>query len=140
MAHRHTHRIIFGDVDPMGYAYYANYLRWFEIGRAELMRAAGYPYLRLEDNGFHFPVTEAGCRYLRPIKYDDQIVIETRISELGRVRIRFDYRILAPEDDAALAEGFTIHACLDQQGKMVRMPVDLKESLGQAPDQAGSGG
>jgi len=129
MPHRHRHRIIFGDVDPMGYAYYANYFRWFEIGRAELMRAAGYPYRRLEDNGFHFPVTETGCRYLQPIQYDDQIVIETTIGDLGRVRIRFDYRILRPEDDAVLAEGFTVHACLDASGRMVRMPTDLADRL-----------
>jgi acyl-CoA thioester hydrolase len=138
MAHRHPYRIIFGDVDPMGFAYYANYLRWFEIGRAELMRAAGYPYRRLEDNGFHFPVSEAGCRYLRPIQYDDEILIETRITDIGRVRIRFDYRILAPADDTVMAEGFTVHACLDKTGKMVRMPTDLKGLL--VPDNAEAGG
>jgi acyl-CoA thioester hydrolase len=132
MAHRHPYRIIFGDVDPMGFAYYANYLRWFEIGRAELMRAAGYPYRRLEDQGLHFPVSEAGCRYLRPIRYDDLIIIETGIGDLGRVRIRFDYRLLSSEDDAVLAEGFTVHACLDNTGKMVRMPADLTGLL--APD------
>ncbi len=138
MAHRHPYRIIFGDVDPMGFAYYANYLRWFEIGRAELMRSVGYPYRQLEDHGFHFPVTETGCRYLRPIRYDDEIIIETRITEIGRVRIRFEYRILSPADDTVLAEGFTVHACLDQTGKMVRMPTDLKGLL--APDQAEAGG
>ena len=58
-----TYRVIYGDTDQMGVVYYANYLRWFESGRSELLRQIGLPYGKIEEQGFHFPVTEVSCRY-----------------------------------------------------------------------------
>ena len=82
--HRFTIRVRYGDTDQMGFAYYGNYLRWFEIGRAELMRSLGLSYRDIEARGVWLPVLEARCRYLRPARYDDEVVIETGIRELGR--------------------------------------------------------
>src|SRR4051812_26555855 len=77
-----TYRIIYGDTDQMGVAYYANYLRWFEIGRSELLRMIGLPYGTIEAQGFHFPVTEVTCRYAQSARYDDLIEIETEIARM----------------------------------------------------------
>jgi len=76
-------RVIYGDRDQMGVAYYANYLRWFEIGRTELLRQIGLAYTAIEKMGLRFPVTEVSCRYLKAARYDDRIIIETGLSSLG---------------------------------------------------------
>ncbi|MBI2347921.1 MAG: acyl-CoA thioesterase, partial [Deltaproteobacteria bacterium] len=64
------YRVIYGDTDQMGVVYYANYLRWFEIGRTELLRQIGMPYTAIEKKGLRFPVIEVSCRYYRPSRYD----------------------------------------------------------------------
>ena len=74
-------RVRYGDIDQMGFAYYANYLRWFEIGRAEMMRSLGRSYREVEEAGVRLPVVEAWCRYLKPARYDDGIV------KIGRAHV-----------------------------------------------------
>ena len=122
-------RVIYGDTDQMGVAYYANFLRWFEVGRNEYLREVGHPYTRLEDEGIVLPVVEAGCRYLRPALYDDLLHIESWIEEMGRVRVRFAYRIARAATGETLATGFTVHGSLDRQGKPSRLPESLLVAL-----------
>jgi acyl-CoA thioester hydrolase len=116
-----TARVIFGDTDAMGIVYYANYLRWFEIGRVELMRRQGMVYRELTRRGIHLPVTRAEIRYIAPARYDDGLVIHAGIRELGRASVSFAYRI-ERDDGAALAEGSTTHAFTDGRGRIVRVP------------------
>ena len=116
-----TYRVIYGDVDAMQMAYYANYLRWFEIGRTELIRHLGLPYAGIETLGYRLPVTEAFCKYNKPARYDEVLLIDTGVGFLRRASLRFDYRILNQEKDL-LVQGYTIHACLDKDGKIVRLP------------------
>ena len=116
-----TYRVIYGDVDAMQMAYYANYLRWFEVGRTELIRHLGLPYAGIETLGYRLPVTEAFCKYNKPARYDEVILIDTGVGFLRRASLRFDYRITNQEKDL-LVKGYTIHACLDKDGKIVRLP------------------
>jgi acyl-CoA thioester hydrolase len=122
-------RVIYGDTDRMGFAYYANYLRWFEIGRNEYLRAAGYPYKRLESDGIILPVIEAGCRYLRTAHYDDLLRLESWIEELGRVKVRFAYRVGRVGEADPIAHGFTVHASLDAGSRPCRLPRSLMTAL-----------
>ena len=124
-----TYRVIYGDTDQMGVVYYANYLRWFEKGRGELLRASGIPYLGIERRGMHFPVAELSCRYFRPAHYDDLIVIETRITSVSRASLTFTYRIMRDTEAALLASGWTKHACVDGQGRIMRIQRDLMKAL-----------
>ncbi len=133
MRHRYALRVRYGDTDKMGVAYYANYLRWFEVGRAELLRALGLSYREVEEGGIFLPVVEARCRYLRPARYDDELAIETAVEKLGRASVRFAYRVVHAGDGALLAEGSTEHCFLDEGGRPVRMPERLAEVLGRAP-------
>ncbi len=128
-----TYRVIYGDTDQMGVAYYANYLRWFEIGRTEFMREAGIPYDRAERDGIFFPVTEVQCRYRRPALYDNLLRIETTVESLSRVALRFHYRIGLEADRATLASGWTKHACLDRDRKITRLPGPYARRLGIGP-------
>lgn len=119
-----TYRVIYGDVDSMRVAYYANYLRWFEIGRTELIRYLGLPYAEIEAMGYLLPVTEAYCKYVKSARYDETLLINTGIGFVRKASVRFDYRIFNPGKDL-LVQGYTIHACLDREGKLVRLPESL---------------
>lgn len=130
--HRTALRPLMADVDAMNVVYYGRYLRFFELGRAELMRAAGRAYAELEAEGMHLPVTEAGLRYRRPARYDDPLVVETSLSWLKRASMRFDYRILRSNGNGAeeeLVTGFTCHGCVTHQGRVTPLPTWLHDIL-----------
>jgi acyl-CoA thioester hydrolase len=121
-------RVIYGDTDQMGVVYYANYLRYFESGRNEYLRAKGALYRDLErDLGIVLPVVEAHVEYRRPARYDDLLVLETTLGKIGRASARFDYRLL--RDATLLATGHTVHACLDRAGKVQKLPDSLAARL-----------
>jgi len=124
-----SYRVIYGDTDQMGVAYYSNYLRWFEIGRTELLRETGIPYSSIEEEGLRFPVVEVSCRYFKPAQYDQQIIIETTLISLGRATLSFNYRILRQGDETLIAEGWTKHACVDREGQVTKIPVALANAL-----------
>ncbi len=124
-----SYRVIYGDTDQMGLAYYANYLKWFEIGRAELLRQIGTPYTSIEEKGLRFPVIEVSCRYFRPSRYDDVITIETSLISLGRATLTFSYRLLRKEGGSLIASGWTKHACVDEKGEVTKIPRPLEGAL-----------
>jgi len=122
-----SYRVIYGDCDSMAIVYYANYLRLFEIGRTEFLRELGVTYREVEDSGFFLPTTEAYLKYLKPALYDDLLTIETIIGSVRRASSRFDYTIYRGED--IIVQGYTIHACLDRDNRIVRLPDFLLHPL-----------
>jgi len=132
--HRFPVRVRYADTDQMGFAYYAHYLRWFEIGRAEMLRSLGTSYRSVEEAGTSLPVVQAHCRYLRPARYDDLIVIETGVLRLSRASVRFAYRVLRETGEEKLALGITEHCFMDRDGKPGRPSAELAELLRMAPD------
>ncbi|NOQ95777.1 MAG: YbgC/FadM family acyl-CoA thioesterase [Desulfobacterales bacterium] len=121
------YRVIYGDCDSMAIVYYSNYLRLFEIGRTELLREQGLTYREVEDKGFFLPTTEAYVKYTKPARYDDLLTIETVIGFVKRASSRFDYTIYREED--IIVQGYTIHACLDRNDRIVRFPDFLLSIL-----------
>jgi acyl-CoA thioester hydrolase len=126
---RTSYRVIYGDTDKMGVVYYANYLRWFELGRSEFLREVGYPYRLIEERGTYFPVVEASCRYFKSAHYDDLIVVQTALTMIARASLVFAYGIHLGSDDSLVASGSTKHACVDKDGRIRRIDGDLIESL-----------
>ncbi|MBW6463950.1 MAG: acyl-CoA thioesterase [Firmicutes bacterium] len=114
-------RVRYVETDQMGVAYHANYLVWFEVGRTEMMREIGLPYIEFEKSGLMLPVLKAYCEYKHAAHYDDQLIINTRLSDLQKVRLTFDYEIR--RESKLLARGYTEHAFINQEGK----PVALKK-------------
>jgi len=137
--HRYEIRVRYGDTDQMGFAYYAHYLRWFEIGRAEMLRSLGSSYRSVEERGTSLPVVEARCRYLKPARYDDLIAIETGVERLSRASVRFAYRVVRAADGELLATGHTEHCFLTREGKPGRPEPELAEMLKRAPRAEPSG-
>lgn len=129
MVHRTTSRVIYGDTDRMGHAYYGNYFRWFEIGRTEMFRSLGLSYKAIEERGIFLPVSECRAKYTSAACYDDVIVIETSVDGTVKAGIKFDYRIYREEGRTLLAEGFTKHAYVDQTGRVVRPPEFIRQLI-----------
>ncbi|NOT54571.1 MAG: acyl-CoA thioesterase [Deltaproteobacteria bacterium] len=124
-----TVRVRYAETDQAGMAHHSAFLPWFEVGRVELLRALGKPYQEFEAEGVHFPVREAFCRYWMPARFDDELLITTTIEEVGGASTRFGYRITRASDATLLAEGHTQHACVDNQGKIKRLPPEMKQLL-----------
>lgn len=120
-------RVRYAEVDKMGYAYYANYLAWFEVGRCEWLRTQGWTYRAMEDeDGSMLPVIEAHCDYRLPARYDDELEIRATGKMLTPVRIRFEYEVVRRSDGAAIAAGHTVHAATDLAGRPRRLPARVR--------------
>lgn len=128
-----SYRVIYADTDAGGVVYNANYLRFFEIGRSEMMRAWAVSYSEIEQQDLILPVTETYIRYKAPARYDDLITIATSLVDLKNVSIRFHYRITCTHDNRhqLLCKGFTKHACINRQGKLTPFPTPLKKQISQ---------
>lgn len=132
--HRTHARVRYGETDQMGVVYHANYIVYFELGRTEFMRAHDVHYASMEQLGMRLAVVEVGVRYLRGARYDEDLAIETRLTEASGVRVRFEYRVLrsGPTPDAPeelLAEGFTVLACVNADGRPTRIQQPYKDRI-----------
>src|SRR5262245_64264601 len=104
-------RVRYAETDQACVVYHSNYLIWFEVGRVELCRDYGFNYRDMETEADTFlPVTEARVKYRVPARYDDEIIVRTRVTELRSRAIRFAYEGLRGDDGAALAQGETRHS------------------------------
>jgi acyl-CoA thioester hydrolase len=127
-------RVRYAETDKMGIVYYANYLIWFEIGRAEFCRARGFSYSDMEESDDAFlVVAEAYCRYKRPAYYDDELLIRTHITELRRRSLRFGYEVVRLKDGQVIAEGETGHVVTDSEGHVRSFPDGYAQRLLAAP-------
>lgn len=123
-------RVIYGDTDQMGLVYYANYLRYFEVGRNEYLRAAGANYRAFEKtHSLFLPVVEAQATYKRPARYDDELSILAGLTLVGAASARFEYEVRRRPDGELLVSGHTIHACINASGKVVRIPQEMRQAL-----------
>jgi acyl-CoA thioester hydrolase len=113
----------------MGVVYHSNYVIWFEVGRVEAMRQLGFTYKQMEADGCHLPVVEMRCRFKAPARYDELIVIRTRLQNLRAGMIHFHYEALRAEDGVVLAEGETVHLALDNQGNRCPLPQKYLAAL-----------
>lgn len=127
-------RVIYGDTDQMGVVYYANYFRYFEFARSEYFRSRGGSYSELEREGLLLPVVEATAAYKSPARYEDVLLVRTRVSEVNRVTLTFSYEIFREgSPDTLLCTGRTVHACVRRDGRPTRLPEGLVRLLHDAP-------
>jgi acyl-CoA thioester hydrolase len=126
-------RVRYAETDQMGVVYYANYYVWMEIGRVELVRSLGMNYKSLEESeGLFLAVIESNCRYLRPARYDQEIIIDTEVASTTPRIVEFKYRILSEDPEQLLAEGSTKHMWLSRDWRPARLPERYMSLLGLA--------
>jgi acyl-CoA thioester hydrolase len=129
---RHVVRVRFGETDLMGIVHHATYISYFEVGRVEYMRRRGLDYHSWTELGIHLPVVEVHVRYRKSARFDELLCIETRLTELGRVRVRFDYQLFrdpAEAEEELVAEGYTVLACVDAHHVPRRIPQHYEAIL-----------
>jgi acyl-CoA thioester hydrolase len=121
-------RVRYAETDQMGVVYHSNYLIWFEVGRVELIRQMGLDYKRMEEEeGCGISVVDVHARYRAPARYDDELVIETRLLAARGAVVKFGYRILRDVDSVLLCEGETMHVCIDKEMKKRSLPPKYAE-------------
>ncbi|HXR96508.1 MAG TPA: thioesterase family protein [Terriglobales bacterium] len=124
-------RVRYAETDQMGVVYYANYFIWFEVGRVEHLRARGISYRDMEKNDdCKIAVVDARCRYKAPARYDDVITIRTRVSRQRGSIVHFAYEAVRAQDGLLLAEGETVHVCIDRNFEACPLPEKYQSQLG----------
>ena len=121
-------RVRYVETDQMGVVYHSNYLIWFEVGRVEFIRQLGLNYRQMEEeDGCGISVVDAHVRFRAPARYDDELVIETRLLAARGAVIKFGYCILRETDGVLLCEGETVHVCVGKNMKKRSLPPKYAE-------------
>jgi acyl-CoA thioester hydrolase len=121
-------RVRYAETDQMGVVYHANYLIWFEVGRVEYIRQLGLDYKSMErEEGCGIAVADVSIRYKAPARYDDELIVQTRLIAARGVLIRFGYRIVRAEDGVVMCEGETVHVVVDGDMKKRSLPQRYAE-------------
>ncbi len=128
---RTEYRVPYADTDAGGVVYYGSYLRFFEIGRTELIRDAGFSVREFAGKGLLFPVVNVTVNYKTPAVYDDLLRIETGVTAVGRTSVTFASKVFRAEDAVLLVEGEVTIVCVDDGLKPKRMPVEIRSVLGE---------
>ena len=121
-------RVRYSETDAQGISNNANYLSYFEIGRVEWLRAAGFSYRKLEEAGYGFVVVEAHLFYKKAARFDDELTLRTKLTHAGRASLRFEYTL--SRDGEVVATGQTRHGCIEvSTGRPVRVPSEYAALL-----------
>ncbi len=122
-------RVRYGETDQMGYVYYGNYAEYFEVGRVELLRNLGVSYKSLEESGIMLPVLHMEINFLKPAKYDDLLILETKLVGNPMVKIKFEFKIFS-ERKELLTTGETTLVFIDmKKNKPTKAPKYLLDKL-----------
>jgi len=121
-------RVYYEDTDCGNVVYYANYLKYMERGRTELMRERGVSFGRLHQEGLLFVVAEASLKYHAPAKYDDLLDVTTTIASMTPVTMLFE-TCIRNEKGIPLVSGNVKVACVSTEGKIRRIPKEILESI-----------
>jgi acyl-CoA thioester hydrolase len=122
-------RVRYADTDTMHVVYYANFFVWFESGRIELLRSRGIVYRDIEEMGVFIPVVEAHANYKAPARFDDELLIRTRLTKIGETSVRFENEVYRLPSMDLLCTGHTVHVVVGRDGKPLRVPDEFRSRL-----------
>jgi len=127
--HESKLRVRYEETDAMQVVYYSKVFVWMEVGRVNLLRDIGHPYREWEARGLGIPVVQAHADYQASARFDDEILVKTRVARVGKSSVMFEYEIYRLPDMLLLCFGHTIHALSVRIGKSVPFPQELKSKL-----------
>jgi acyl-CoA thioester hydrolase len=124
-------RVRYAETDQMGVVYHANYLVWMELGRVELCRELGVRYRDMEEqDGILLTVAEASCRYHAPARYDDEVIVRTRVRRSTSRLLEFAYEIVEASGEKLLVTGSTTHVFCSRELRPCRLPEKYLAAFG----------
>ncbi len=126
MANTTEINVRYNETDAMGVVHHAVYPVWFEMARTNYIKALGYSYARMEEQGVMLPVTGLALKYRRPAKYDEDLTVTTKITRLTPARIEFSYKLTRNSDGELLTEGESSHAFVDSTNFA---PLNFKKAM-----------
>lgn len=112
----------YAETDKGGVVHHSVYAVWFEMGRTELLRANGVAYKDLEAAGMFFVVAQLNIKFRQPVQYDEQLLLETTCSAVSAAKVEHVYKLTRCSDGVILAEGDSVLACVNEKGKVRRVP------------------
>lgn len=127
--HHFPIRVYYEDTDLAGIVYYANYLKFIERGRSEWLRALDIDQVALKRQGMVFVVRHVEADYLSPAHFDDQLIVESRLGEIGSARLVMAQDVL--RNGKPLFTASVTLVCINDAGRPVRIPPALVAKLTQ---------
>jgi len=127
--HETTLMVRYSETDQMGRVYYSRYLEWFELGRADHLKAAGFPYSEMEKQGVYLVVADTYIKYLKPAKYEQTITVKTIITEVGKASVIFEYEVINDKTKELLATGNSKLVAISKEGKISSIPENIRKSM-----------
>jgi acyl-CoA thioester hydrolase len=122
-------RVRFEETDFVGVVYYSKFFNWLELGRVNPFRHLGIDLREIAQSGFHIPVVQAHADYRASARFDDEVLVRTRIARVGNSSIRFENEVYRLPEKTLLCTGHTVHVLTNNLGKPVRFPADLRKKL-----------
>jgi acyl-CoA thioester hydrolase len=124
--------IHFGDTDPYGVVYFASYFRYCHHGIEAFFQHYGFPphkYFRNVDRGFGLPVVEASCRFLKPVKYGDELWLDVSVKKFKSKAVTFEFSFYEKESEQLVAQGEATIVAIDRTWKACYLPTEILECL-----------
>lgn len=123
-------RVRYAETDKMGVVYHSNFIVWFEVGRAEMLRQLGFRYRDVERNDdCHFAVVDVRCRYKAPAYYDDELIIRTTLKNARGSMLHFTYEVVRAADNVLLAEAETNHIVVNSKFEKTELPPKYADAF-----------
>lgn len=127
--HEQKLRVRYEETDTMGVVYYAKFFVWMEVGRVALLRDIGFGYKEWLKHELEFPVVQAHADYKSSARFDDEVLVKTRIASIGNSSMRFENEIYKLPEMTLLATGHTVHVLMSRSGKKLPFSAELKVKL-----------
>jgi acyl-CoA thioester hydrolase len=136
ISHSFSLRVYYEDTDAAGMVYHANYLKFAERGRSEMLRSLGFPHRKLDaEDGVGFAVRRCSIEYLAPARLEDALDVDTALVELGAATLNLRQRVRRGSE--LLADLEVLVACIGGDGRPRRVPLALRARLtGEGPPQS----
>ncbi|MFM2229118.1 MAG: hypothetical protein RL607_376 [Bacteroidota bacterium] len=122
-------RVRYSETDQMGVVYHGSYVPYFEIGRVEWLRNRGVSYKALEESGIALPIVSMHINYKKPARYDDLLVITTRLKQYSGVKIEFDCEIRSENDELLTTAHFILVFVDVKTGRPIVPPNEVLEIM-----------
>lgn len=109
-------RVRLPETDAVGIAFHGWFFHYFEVARMDYLRNLGLAENTKPIKGFSNVVVKASCDFKSPARFDDQLVVFARISDIGASSFRFEFLVHHKRENRLVATGETVHVAIEETG------------------------